>query len=274
MRGGYATPGEFRHSPNWIGPPGSALDNATYVPPPPERLWECLDPLEKYLHEASALPPLLAIAVMHYQFEAIHPFVDGNGRVGRLLITLLMVEWGLLPAPLLDLSAYIEPRRDQYYAGLLAVSREGDWLGWVTYFLTAVEVQAQDAVSRAQRLQALRDEYRARVGTVRSSALLGVLVDALFDTPAITITGAQSLLGVTHRAASANIDKLVNAGIVQELTGRRRNRVFLAEQVLAAVQGTETQGSATEGDAGATTPRGSDPLGSSAEYQSRDGAVT
>ena len=274
VRGGYATPGEFRHSPNWIGSPGSGLDDATYVPPPPERLWECLDPLEEYLHEASALPPLLAIAVIHYQFEAIHPFVDGNGRVGRLLITLLMVEWGLLPAPLLDLSAYIEPRRDQYYAGLLAVSREGDWLGWVTYFLTAVEVQAQDAVTRAQRLQALRDEYRARVGTARSSALLGVLVDALFDTPALTIPGAQRLLGVTHRAASANIDKLVSAGIVDELPGRRRNRLFLAKQVLAVVQGTETQGAAPERDASPTTQRESDPLGLSAEQRAGDGVVT
>jgi Fic family protein len=111
VRGGYATPGDFRHSQNWIGRPGCTLDDATYVPPPPERLWECLDPLEKYLHVERALPPLVAIACLHYQFEAIHPFIDGNGRVGRLLVILLLVEWGLLPAPLLDLSAYLEPRR-------------------------------------------------------------------------------------------------------------------------------------------------------------------
>lgn len=207
------------------------------MPPPSERLWECLDPFEKFLHHAAVLPPLLAIAVIHYQFEAIHPFIDGNGRVGRLLIILLMIEWGLLPAPLLDLSAYIEPRRDAYYACLLAVSRDGDWLGWVDYFLSAVEAQAQDAVARAQRLQELRDDYRARVATARSSALLGRLVDALFDTPAITIPRAQRLLGVTHRAASANIDKLVNVGILDELPGRRRNRLFLAGDVLSTVQG-------------------------------------
>jgi Fic family protein len=105
VRGGYATPGEFRRSQNWIGPPGCVLDTATSVPPPPERLWDCLDSFEKYLHAEHTLPPLITIACLHYQFEAIHPFIDGNGRLGRLLVTLLLVEWGLLPAPLLDLSA-------------------------------------------------------------------------------------------------------------------------------------------------------------------------
>ena len=118
VRGGYATPGVFRRSQNWIGRPGSTLADAAYVPPPPERLWECLDALEKYLHAYRVLPPLLEIAAIHYQFEAVHPFVDGNGRVGRLLVSLLLVEWGVLPAPVLDLSAWLEPRRDRYYAGL------------------------------------------------------------------------------------------------------------------------------------------------------------
>jgi Fic family protein len=104
VRGGYATPGEFRTTQNWIGPSGAVIDNATYVPPPPERIWECLGAFEKYLHADRGLPPLLAIAALHYQFEAIHPFVDGNGRVGRLLAVLLLVEWGLLPGPMLDLS--------------------------------------------------------------------------------------------------------------------------------------------------------------------------
>lgn len=126
---GHVTPGEFRRTQNWIGRPGSVIDTASYVPPPPDRLWECLDPLEKYLHGARTLPPLLDVAAVHYQFEAIHPFLDGNGRIGRLLISLLLVEWGLLPGPVLDLSAYIEPRREQYYAGLRTVSTEGDWAG-------------------------------------------------------------------------------------------------------------------------------------------------
>lgn len=237
VRGGYATPGEFRRSQNWIGPPGCLLDDAAYVPPPPERMWECLDPLEKYLHTERELPPLLAVACLHYQFEAVHPFLDGNGRVGRLLIVLLMIEWGLLPDPLLDLSAYIEPRRDEYYARLLAVSTDGDWIGWVSFFLEAVEHQSADVVARAQRLQELRDEFRGRVATARSSGLLGVLVDALFDTPAMTISRAMALLEVTHRAARLNVEKLVELGLLDEVADRRRARFFLATDVLRAVEG-------------------------------------
>ena len=237
VRGGYATPGEFRRSQNWIGAPGCTLDAAAYVPPPPERLWECLDPFEKHLHADQPLPPLLAIACLHYQFEAIHPFIDGNGRVGRLLIGLLLAEWGLLPEPLLDLSAYLEPRRAEYYARLLAVSVEGDWHGWLRFFLMAVEEQAADAVTRAQRLQGLRDDYRTRVGTARSSALLSVLVDALFESPALTIPRASTLLGVTHRTARLSINKLVEAGVLFEVGERARNKLFLATGVLRAVEG-------------------------------------
>jgi Fic family protein len=237
VRGGYATPGEFRRTQNWMGQPGCTLNTATYVPPPPERLWECLDPLEKYLHAKHTLPPLITIACMHYQFESIHPFIDGNGRVGRLLIVLLMVEWGLLPDPLLDLSAYIEPHRDEYYQRLLAVSTERDWTGWLSFFLTAVEHQAADAVERARRLHMLRDDLRARVATARSSGLLGTLVDALFESPAITIPRAAALLGITHRAARLNIDKLVELGVLQEIGQRARNKLFLAADILRTVEG-------------------------------------
>ena len=237
VRGGYATPGEFRRSQNWIGPPGCTLDDATYVPPPSERQWDCLDPFEKHLHAEQLLPPLLAIACLHYQFEAIHPFIDGNGRVGRLLVTLLLSDWRLLPDPLLDLSAYLEPRRDEYYARLLAVSTDGDWRGWLEFFLTAVERQAADAVARAQQLQALRDDYRASVATARSSALLGVLVDALFETPVLTIPRAAKQLDVTHRTARLNISKLIDAGILIEVGERTRNKLFLAPGVLRAGEG-------------------------------------
>jgi Fic family protein len=237
VRGGYATPGEFRRSQNWIGPAGCTLNDATYVPPPPERLWECLDPFEKHLHSEHEMPPLLTVACLHYQFEALHPFVDGNGRVGRLLVVLLLVEWGLLPDPLLDLSAYIEPRRDEYYARLLAVSTDGDWRGWLVFFLEAVERQAADAVGRAHKLQLLRDDFRARVATARSSGLLGLLVDALFESPAMTIPQAVRLLGVTHRAARSNVEKLVRAGVLHEVGARSRNRLFLAGDVVRAVEG-------------------------------------
>jgi Fic family protein len=237
VRGNYATPGEFRRSQNWIGPPGCVLNNATCVPPPPERLWECLDPLEKHLHAQRALPPLVTIACLHYQFEAIHPFIDGNGRVGRLLVGLLLVEWGLLPAPLLDLSAFLEPRRDEYYARLLAVSTHGDWGGWVSFFLEAVRVQADDVVRRAHALQRLRDDYRDRVATARSSGLLARLVDALFETPALTINRARDVLGVTHRTAALAVAKLVDLGLLAEIPTPRRQRLFLAAVIIAAVEG-------------------------------------
>src|SRR5262249_7216740 len=231
VRGGYATPGQFRRSQNWIGPPGSVINDATYVPPPPERLWDCLDPFEKYLHAEHELPPLVVIGCLHYQFEAIHPFVDGNGRVGRLLIVLLLIEWNLLPAPLLDISAYIEPRRDEYYSRLLAVSTKGDWTGWLRFFLRAVAEQATDAVGRARALQRLRERYRASVTTARASSLLPQLVDSLFVTPALTIARAQRLLGVSRRAATMTVERLVAAGVLTEIrTGGRR--YFLAAEII------------------------------------------
>jgi Fic family protein len=231
VRGGYATPGEFRTQQNWIGPPGCTLTDATYVPPPPEHMWGCLDGFERYLHAERDYPPLVELAWLHYQFEAIHPFVDGNGRVGRLLIGLLLCEWGLLPAPLLDISAYIEPRRDEYYARLLAVSTDGDWAGWLSFFLGAVAIQAVDAAKRAQRLRELERDYRRRVSGPRSAALIE-LVDAVMMTPAITVARAATRLDVTRRAASMNIDRMIDAGILREWTGRSRGRVFVAHEML------------------------------------------
>lgn len=231
VRGGYATPGEFRTQQNWIGPPGCTLNEATYIPPPPEELWRCLDGFERYLHADREYPPLVELAWLHYQFEAIHPFVDGNGRVGRLLIGLLLCEWDLLPAPLLDISAYIEPRRDEYYARLLAVSTAGDWTGWLAFFLRAVAVQAADAAQRAQRLRELEREYRRRTAGPRSAALV-VLIDTLMETPAITVARAAAALGVSRRAAAMNIERLLAAGIVREWTGRSRGRVFVAHELI------------------------------------------
>ncbi|WKG11262.1 Fic/DOC family N-terminal domain-containing protein [Nocardia sp. PE-7] len=237
VRVDYATPGEFRRSQNWIGPPGSTIDTAKYVPPPPESLWLGLDAFEKFLHADGELPPLLAIAAVHYQFEAIHPFIDGNGRIGRLLAVMLLVEWGLLPGPLLDLSSYIEPRRDRYYEGLLRVSTDGDWFGWFDFFLEVIEEQARDSLARAVRLDALRTELRLRVARARSSGLLPILVDELFRSPIIGIANAMKALDVTHRSATLNVEKLVEAGILVEVT-RARTRFFAAPDVLAVMNGT------------------------------------
>jgi len=241
VRGGHAAPGEFRTSQNWIGPPGSSITTASYVPPPPERLWEALDPFEKHLHATHHLPPLMTIAAAHYQFEAIHPFLDGNGRVGRLLVMLLLVEWGLLPGPLLDLSAYIEPRRDRYYDALVGVSTKGDWITWTTFFLECVEQQARDTISRAGALNNLREDYRRRTAGARSAGTLGLLIDELFHVPALTNNKAIEILGVTHRAAAQNIDKLVAAGILVETQSRGRTRQFVARGIMNVVEGNPLQ---------------------------------
>lgn len=231
-RGVHLTHGEFRTSQNWMGPPGCTLNDATFVPPPPEDMRDALDFFEKYLHAPSNLPPLVRLAVVHYQFEAIHPFLDGNGRVGRLLISLLLQEWGLLPQPLLYLSAFFERRRSEYYQLLLGVSQKGNWNDWIAYFLTGVSEQSTDVVERARRLFALRERYRAELHSARSSALPLRLVDYLFERPAVTVAQARQVLGVTPRAARMNVVKLERAGIVEEFTGQARNRIYVAKEIL------------------------------------------
>ena len=236
VRESHLTPGEFRRSQNWIGPAGSRLSDAIIVPPPVHEMHAALDALEKYLHAESDLPVLVRLAMIHYQFETIHPFLDGNGRIGRLLISLLLCEWKVLPSPLLYLSAFFERRRQDYYRLLLAVSQKGQWEPWVQFFLSGVEEQSLDAVRRAARLRALRDEYQTGLQRGRSSALLLKLVDGLFHHPAITVPGAAKQLKVTQRAASQNIGKLVLAGILIEATGRSRNRIFVANGVIRAIE--------------------------------------
>ena len=235
VRGQEQAPGEFRRDQNWIGPAGCRLPDALFVPPPPPQMLEALDALEEYLH-GDDLPALLRLAAVHYQFEAIHPFRDGNGRVGRLLISLLLCEYRLMQQPLLYLSAYFESRRREYYDRLLAVSQQGAWEDWLAFFLEGVRDQAEDAIARALRLDELRRDYYARLQTARSSSLVLKLVDDLFASPYITVARAQELLGVTHRAASQSIAKLLAAGIVTEVTGRQRGRVYFAAEVLRAVE--------------------------------------
>lgn len=232
VRGDHATPGEFRRTQNWIGPPGCVLNEATYVPPPVDEMNTALYALESYLHAADQMPPLIRIALVHYQFEAIHPFLDGNGRIGRLLVSLLMHEWALLPSPLLYLSAFFESRRSEYYGRLLAVSTRGEWEAWVTFFLTGVASQSRDVIGRARRLTELREDYHGRLHVTRASALQLKLVDHLFRSPAISISAAKAVLDVTYRAASQNVQKLVDAGILREATGRERNRIYVASGIL------------------------------------------
>jgi Fic family protein len=235
VRGEHLTPGEFRRSQNWIGSPRSPLSDARYVPPPPDQLQGCLGDFEIFLHQPSSIPPLVRLALIHYQFEAIHPFLDGNGRIGRLLIALLLAVDGVLPQPLLYLSAYFERHRAAYYDHLLAVSQRGEWAAWIKFFLRGVSEQASDAVVRSTQLLALRDQFRAKCQVARASALTIKLVDQLFNVPAITTTMAKDFLGVTFRSAQGCIDTLERNGVLEEVTGNARGRIYVARQIINTV---------------------------------------
>jgi Fic family protein len=235
VRGEHATPGEFRRGQNWIGPANCTLNEAPFVPPPVPQMHEALDALEKYLHSNDVYPPLVRLALIHYQFEAIHPFVDGNGRVGRLLTSLLLVQWELLPLPLLYLSAFFYRHRQDYYDLLTAVSERGDWEAWISFFLQGVTEQAQDAIARARQLQDLQADWHERLTEARASALLLQLADHLFDTPVITIPEAQRLLDVTYRSAKLNVEKLVNAGILDRVGEADYGKTFIASEILEVV---------------------------------------
>ncbi len=232
VRGEESTPGEFRRRQNWIGTPRCTLMEATFVPPPVLEMKDAFSDFEKYLHSESQHPPLVRLAFMHYQFEAIHPFLDGNGRIGRLLISLLLCRDGLLPQPLLYLSDYFERNRDEYYALLLAVSQKGDWRSWVTFFLDGVADQSKDAISRTRQLLDLWQRYRDMFQSARSAATLLRLVDNLFEFPVVTISRAAKHAGVTPVSATRSIEKLLEAGIVKEVTGKQRNKIYVASDIL------------------------------------------
>lgn len=235
VRGGKQTPGEFRRKQNWIGPPGCTLEEATFVPPPVSMMGEALDAFEKFLHQPSDIPPLIRLALIHYQFEAIHPFLDGNGRIGRLLIILLLCQWRLLSQPLLYLSAFFNRYRTLYYQYLLTVSQEGRWEDWTVFFLNGISLQSYNAIMQVQELQRLHRRYREEFQQARSSSLLLGLIDFLFESPILTVKQVADRLDVTFRGAQQNIDKLVAADILRETTGRARNRVFVAREILKAV---------------------------------------
>jgi Fic family protein len=236
VRGEDDQPGEFRRDQNWIGAPGCNPGDATYVPPPPNEMTRALHDFEAYLHDRSDLPPLVRVALVHYQFEAIHPFRDGNGRIGRLLITLLLCAEELLVQPLLYLSAFFQRHREEYYARLLAVSQKGQWQEWVTFFLRGIADQAADATQRGRRLLDLHRDFHERCQSKRVSALSLRLIDDLFIYPATTIKRTAASLGVTPRAAQGIVDKLVQAEILSEITGRPRNRVFVAKLIIDAIE--------------------------------------
>jgi Fic family protein len=233
VRGAHMTPGELRRSQNWIGPPGSTLATATCVPPPVPEMNEALWDWELFLHDRDSLPDLVQCALMHEQFEAIHPFLDGNGRVGRLLITLFLTERARLTQPLLYLSAYIEAHRGDYYDALLGVRTDGDWRSWLLFFLTGVRETSVRAADQAREIMRLREDFRQRLrGKPKALALL----DELLRTPFITVAEAERRLGVTNPTARAAVQALVSVGLLEEVGQRTWRRLYVARPVLDALK--------------------------------------
>ncbi len=240
-RGANKQPGEIRRSQNWIG--GSRPGNAIYVPPPPQSLADLLSALERYVHADDALPKLVRAGLVHVQFETIHPYLDGNGRIGRLLIALLLEHWGLLQAPLLYLSLFFKRHREEYYRRLNAVRLEGDWEGWTDFFLDGIATVADEAVGCARDIFTLVSEDRARLlaqETVSVSAIR--LFERLPEHPILTVASAMKLLGTSKPTATRAIELLEEAGILMETTGKKRDRSFAYQAYLDKLRaGTEVE---------------------------------
>jgi Fic family protein len=227
-RGGRLQPGELRTSQNWIGPAGSRIDNATFVPPPHHVVPEALGALETFLHRGDELPPLVKIALTHVQFETIHPFLDGNGRVGRLLVTFLLTERGVLHKPVLYLSHYFKQHRQTYYDLLQAVRDKGAWEAWLAFFLRGVVEVAGEAADTVRRILLLREEHRAAI-TAKLGRAAGnghKVLESLFDRPIVSVNDVLKLTGTTYAAANSLVSRLADLGVLNEMTGYARNRRF------------------------------------------------
>jgi Fic family protein len=238
-RGASKQPGEIRRSQNWIG--GSRPGDAVFVPPPPIALADALSSLERYIHADSDLPRLVRIGLLHVQFETIHPYLDGNGRIGRLLIALLLESWGLLSRPLLYLSLYFKSHLDEYYRRLGTVRTEGDWEGWISFFLQGVHLISEEAIQSARELSALVKNDRERVLGVRHSTLAAArLFELLPFNPVLTIKRATTILDTTRPTATKAVRTLIGAGVLTETSGRKRDQLFAYTDYLELlVRGTE-----------------------------------
>jgi len=235
VRGGEATktPGEFRRSQNWIGPPGCTLREATFVPPPAEELGRLIGEWERYLHAESDEPTLVKAAFIHYHFEAIHPFLDGNGRIGRLLITLFLCDRGCLSQPLLYLSGYFDETRSDYYRLLLAVSREGAWREWLEYFLRGIRIQSERALADTRQVLRLYDEHRRRLKEAkRVPQEAARVLDHVFANPFVSIARYARQMGESYHNADKAVDFWRKQGLLHEHTGGKRNRIFVAKELL------------------------------------------
>ncbi len=233
VRGQDRQPGNFRTSQNWIGPAGCTLADAEFVPPSPHDMQIALHDFEHFLHEQDQLPILVQVALAHAQFETIHPFLDGNGRVGRLLITLLLCERGILRRPLLYLSHYLKAHRSQYYDRLTAIRNDGDWEGWLRFFLRGVFEVSQAATDTARAILDMREEHREKIAE-RSSANNALrLIDFLFEHPLISIRMAERHLGCSYVTAANTIHDFQHLGLLREITGQQRHRRYRYDPYLA-----------------------------------------
>ena len=228
MRGGRLAPGELRTTQNWIGPAGCTLRDATFVPPPPHEVPQALSDLERFLHTDHTLPVLVQVGLAHAQFETIHPFLDGNGRIGRLLITFLLTERKKLARPVLYLSHYFKRHRAEYYDRLQAVRDAGDWEGWLVFFLRGVADVSHEATATAAAILAMREEYRSKI-TDRLGRAAGNghrIMEKLFNHPIVTVATVRDWLGVTQAGANNLVNRLTKVGLLREITGYSRNRRF------------------------------------------------
>ena len=225
-RGADKQPGEFRLSQNWIGPPGATLAQASFVPPPPTDLLDLLGEFESYLHSGEQYPILIHTGLVHAQFETIHPFLDGNGRIGRLLITFLLCHHGVLRRPLLYLSSYLKLHRAEYYDRLTAIRTSGDWEGWLRYYLLGVARTAEQATHTARAINDLRDQHRVLLSERGVPSNGYALFDQLFSTPVINARGAEQLLNVSYPTANNLLKQFTDLGILKEITGRERDRLY------------------------------------------------
>ena len=243
VRGSHRDPGEFRRSQNWIGPDGCTLMTATYVPPPVPDMNEALGNLETFLHDEAHIPVLIRSAMAHAQFETIHPFLDGNGRVGRLLITFLLCHRGVLHRPLLYLSHFFKQHRAEYYDRLMAVRNDGNWEGWLKFFLRGVAEVSEDAVDTARSILNLRETVRQTVTQELANSTAGLkLIDYLFERPMLAVKMAQEHLGCSYVTANNLIIQFEKLALLEEITGWKRNRRYRFKPYLDMFRGTGDEG--------------------------------
>lgn len=228
VRGQERNPGEIRTSQNWIGPGSSTLNSAIFVPPPADQLGQALSALETFVHSDERMPVLVRIGLVHAQFETVHPFLDGNGRVGRLLITLLLCERGALSQPVLYISHYFKAHRQRYYELLQAVRDEGAWEEWLKFFIEGIRTVSDEATDTARKIVALREEHRRLITTTfaRAAASALTLLEDLFLHPVVSVKYVAELLGMTQAGANVLVRRMVDVGVLTEITGNARNRAF------------------------------------------------